>query len=100
MQAVAAIETLNGTELGGRRLLVREDREDRDLKGEGDAPAAPRAPRAPRAAAGGRGAPSAGRGAGRGRGAGPPAQGGESSGLQVGVAEGPCKTAWCMCRLN
>lgn len=31
-QAVTAINTLNGTELGGRTILVREDREDRDVK--------------------------------------------------------------------
>ena len=31
-QAVQAVNTLNGTELGGRKLLVREDREDRDVK--------------------------------------------------------------------
>ncbi|KFM25395.1 putative RNA-binding protein, partial [Auxenochlorella protothecoides] len=28
-EAVAAISTLNGTDLGGRTILVREDREDR-----------------------------------------------------------------------
>lgn len=32
MQAVQAVNTLNGTELGGRKILVREDREDRDVK--------------------------------------------------------------------
>jgi len=32
-QAVCAIETLHDTELDGRRLTVREDREDKDLKG-------------------------------------------------------------------
>ncbi|KAL6774211.1 GBP1 [Auxenochlorella protothecoides x Auxenochlorella symbiontica] len=31
-EAVAAISTLNGTDLGGRTILVREDREDRDVK--------------------------------------------------------------------
>lgn len=31
-QAVAAVNTLNGTDLGGRNMLVREDREDRDVK--------------------------------------------------------------------
>ena len=29
---MTAINTLNGTELGGRTILVREDREDRDVK--------------------------------------------------------------------
>ncbi len=32
MQAVRAVETLNGTDLGGRKILVREDREDKDVK--------------------------------------------------------------------
>ena len=32
MQAVAAVQTFNGTELAGRKILVREDREDRDVK--------------------------------------------------------------------
>lgn len=31
-EALAAINTLNGVELGGRTILVREDREDRDVK--------------------------------------------------------------------
>lgn len=31
-QAVLAVNTLNGTDLGGRNMLVREDREDRDVK--------------------------------------------------------------------
>ena len=34
-QAVGAIEKLHDTELDGRRLTVREDREDKDLKGAG-----------------------------------------------------------------
>lgn len=29
---MAAVNTLNGTDLGGRNMLVREDREDRDVK--------------------------------------------------------------------
>lgn len=32
VQAVRAVETLNGTDLGGRKILVREDREDKDVK--------------------------------------------------------------------
>ena len=32
MQAVTAVQTFNGTELAGRKILVREDREDRDVK--------------------------------------------------------------------
>ena len=27
-----AVETLNGVDLGGRKILVREDREDKDVK--------------------------------------------------------------------
>ena len=32
-EAVMAINTLNGTDLDGRPITVREDREDRDIKG-------------------------------------------------------------------
>ena len=32
VQAVSAVQTFNGTELAGRKILVREDREDRDVK--------------------------------------------------------------------
>ncbi len=32
IQAVRAVETLNGVDLGGRKILVREDREDKDVK--------------------------------------------------------------------
>lgn len=31
-EAVRAVESLNGTDLGGRAILVREDREDKDVK--------------------------------------------------------------------
>ncbi len=95
-QAATAINTLNGVEMSGRRLLVREDREDRDLKhvaggDENGASPAPRAPRPPRAAgapggrgtAGGRGAGGRGAGGRGGRGSAPPERSGESSGLQV-----------------
>jgi hypothetical protein len=68
------VNSLNGTELGGRRIAVREDREDRDVKqfveGEEGAAAAPR-PRSTR-----------GRGRGRGRGPRAPIEG-EPSGFQV-----------------
>jgi len=37
-EAVYAIETLHDAELDGRRLTVREDREDKDLKGLGAGP--------------------------------------------------------------
>lgn len=39
-EALTAINTLNGVELGGRTILVREDREDRDVKQVGGAAAA------------------------------------------------------------
>ena len=32
MQAVSAVNTFNGTDLAGRKIMVREDREDRDVK--------------------------------------------------------------------
>lgn len=82
LQALHAIQTLNGSELGGRRILVREDREDRDVKqADGAAAEAPRAPRPARGA--GRGAANGGRGGRGGRGG---ENAGESSGLQVGAA--------------
>lgn len=31
-EAVAAVNTFNGTDLAGRKIMVREDREDRDVK--------------------------------------------------------------------
>lgn len=31
-QAVAAVNIFNGEEIAGRKILVREDREDRDVK--------------------------------------------------------------------
>lgn len=70
-EAIAAVNTLNGTDLGGRRIAVREDREDRDVKQfiEGEEGAAPR--RSTR-----------GRGRGRGRAPRPPVEG-EPSGFQV-----------------
>lgn len=57
-EAVAAINSLNGVDLGGRPLIVREDREDRDVKmlGQGGFDA--------------RGKGRGGRGGGRGRGRG------------------------------
>ena len=32
LQAVAAVNAFNGEEMAGRKILVREDREDRDVK--------------------------------------------------------------------
>lgn len=80
------MQTLNGADLGGRKIMVREDREDRDVKGyaasTGEAPT--------RSGRGG-----AGRGRGRGRAAGsPPQREGESSGLQVVVQGIPWKYTW------
>mmetsp|Transcript_23335 Transcript_23335/g.69320 ORF Transcript_23335/g.69320 Transcript_23335/m.69320 type:complete len:136 (+) Transcript_23335:458-865(+) len=70
---------MNGSDLGGRPLLVREDREDRDVKQAEGGVQAPRAPRAPR---GGR--------AGRG----PAERTGESSGLQIVVQGIPWAYTW------
>ncbi|KAK9811555.1 hypothetical protein WJX72_005817 [[Myrmecia] bisecta] len=103
-EAVKAVNTFNGSELAGRKILVREDREDRDVKqfneengivgGGGRRPrqARPARTREGREEEGrgeGQGGRSRGRGRGRGRG---PARGveeeeatGISSGLQVVV---------------
>lgn len=80
-EAISAVQTLNGAELAGRRISVREDREDRDVKqfieGEGDG------------GTGGAGhevAPRPARGRGRGRGrATRPVVEGDPSGFQVCV---------------
>jgi RNA recognition motif-containing protein len=73
-EAIKAVNELNGTDLGGRRIAVREDREDRDVKqfieGEGGENGT-RPPRRGR-----------GRGRGRGRSERPPIEG-EPSGFQV-----------------
>ncbi|KAG1681128.1 hypothetical protein FOA52_015570 [Chlamydomonas sp. UWO 241] len=98
-EALDAINTQNGTDLGGRPILVREDREDRDVKQFSDEPRPPREPRAPRAArGGGRGDGGRGRGDGGGRGGRgngpPPEQAGESSGLQIVVQGIPWSYTW------
>jgi hypothetical protein len=74
-QAIAAVNQLNGADLGGRRISVREDREDRDVKQftEGEEGTGS----APRRGGGGR--------RGRGRGPRPPVEG-EPSGFQVSKA--------------
>jgi RNA recognition motif-containing protein len=106
-EAVQAVQTLNGVELGGRKILVREDREDRDVKqynrdngleGEGQRQPRPRRDRRARGGRdgdgeeGGRGGGRDGGGRGRGRGRGDYQQqmqqqqsSGQSSGLQVVV---------------
>lgn len=92
-EAVAAVNTLNGTDLGGRKVLVREDREDRDVKqyNRDNGIERERPPRAPRPE-GGRGRAPNGESGGRGRGRGPPpVKEGHSSGLQVVVQGIPWK---------
>ncbi|KAI8468345.1 MAG: G-strand telomere binding protein 1 [Monoraphidium minutum] len=97
-EAIAAVNTLNGVDLGGRNISVREDREDRDVKqaaGEDGVPIE-RPPRPPRGERG-RGAGGAGgeRGRGRGRGRGPPPViEGEPSGFQIVVQGLPWKFTW------
>lgn len=92
-EALQAINTLNGADLAGRRILVREDREDRDVKPPG-APAGP--PAGTRSGRGGRGAGRGGAAGGRGagRGAGAAERTGESSGLQVVVRGIPWSYTW------
>jgi RNA recognition motif-containing protein len=81
-EAIKAVNELNGTDLGGRRIAVREDREDRDVKqfieGEGGENGS-RPPRRGR-----------GRGRGRGRSERPPIEG-EPSGFQVCIQGIPWK---------
>lgn len=83
-EAIAAVNQLNGADLGGRRISVREDREDRDVKqfteGEEGGGSAPR-----RGGGGGR--------RGRGRGPRPPVEG-EPSGFQICVQGIPWKYTW------
>lgn len=100
---MAAINALNGTELGGRTILVREDREDRDVKQYNEENGI--TPPATRGRGGG------GRGGGRGRGGrggggaptaapAPPAEEGaaapatESTGTQVVVHGLPWSYTW------
>ncbi|KAI8472980.1 MAG: hypothetical protein J3K34DRAFT_453710 [Monoraphidium minutum] len=96
-EAIAAVNTLNGVDLGGRRISVREDREDRDVKqAAGEAGVAfERPPR--RGRGGGReggGREGGGeRGRGRGRGPRPPIEG-EPSGFQIVVQGIPWKFTW------
>jgi len=112
-EAIAAVNTLNGSEIDGRKIMVREDREDRDVKapgggpaaggrgegrggrgrGEGRGPRPDRADRPPRERGEGGGGRGEG-GRGRGRGPPPPRPEGESSGLQVVVQGIPWKFTW------
>eukprot|EP01024_Parvocaulis_polyphysoides_P022643 TRINITY_DN20_c0_g1_i1.p3 TRINITY_DN20_c0_g1~~TRINITY_DN20_c0_g1_i1.p3 ORF type:complete len:222 (-),score=55.25 TRINITY_DN20_c0_g1_i1:1579-2244(-) len=81
-EAVKAVQDMNGKEIAGRNVLVREDREDRDLKDPND----------PGRGVGGGG----GRGRGRGRGGrgGGRMGGGRGSGLQVVVHGLPWRYTW------
>jgi len=73
-EAIKAVNELNGTELGGRRIAVREDREDRDVKQFVEGEGGENGTRPPRR--------GRGRGRGRGRSERPPIEG-EPSGFQV-----------------
>ncbi len=81
VQAVEAVNAFNGEEIAGRKILVREDREDRDVKQYNKENGIER-PNTRRPKRGGRGANGAGRGDQGGRG-GPPQEVHQSSGLQA-----------------
>ncbi|KAK9822639.1 hypothetical protein WJX81_002257 [Elliptochloris bilobata] len=89
-QAVAAVNKYNGQELAGRKMLVREDREDRDVKQYNrengiERPEGTRPPRRPRRSEGGPSAQQPAEGRPPKREGGPPERQGESSGLQIVV---------------
>jgi RNA recognition motif-containing protein len=79
-EAIKAVQELNGTELGGRRIAVREDREDRDVKQFIEGEGGENGSRPPRR----------GRGRGRGRSERPVIEG-EPSGFQVCIQGIPWK---------
>ncbi len=81
MQAVEAVNAFNGEEIAGRKILVREDREDRDVKQYNKENGIER-PNTRRPKRGGRGANGTARGDQGGRG-GPPQEAHQSSGLQA-----------------
>jgi len=94
-EALAAINAQNGVDLGGRRMLVREDREDRDVKAATGDEGAPRErpERGTRSGrTGGRGARTPGRG--RGPRAERPERVENSSGLQIVVQGIPWSYTW------
>jgi RNA recognition motif-containing protein len=97
-EAVNAINAMNGTDLGGRTILVREDREDRDVKlyneenGIKPQPASS-ARGGGRGGGGGRGT-RGGRGGRGGRGSEAAAPAGECSGTQVVVHGLPWSYTW------
>eukprot|EP01024_Parvocaulis_polyphysoides_P041498 TRINITY_DN38049_c0_g1_i2.p1 TRINITY_DN38049_c0_g1~~TRINITY_DN38049_c0_g1_i2.p1 ORF type:complete len:225 (-),score=51.18 TRINITY_DN38049_c0_g1_i2:761-1387(-) len=78
-EAVAAVTEMNGVEIAGRNVIVREDREDRDLRDAGGPDDRPRDP-------------PAGRGRGRGRMGGGRGRG--PAGSQIVVHGLPFKFAW------
>ena len=81
---MAAVNAFNGEEMAGRKILVREDREDRDVKqyNKENGIERPNTRRPKRGGRGGAGANSTGRGDPGGRGAGPQ-ETHQSSGLQA-----------------
>jgi hypothetical protein len=98
------VNTFNGTELAGRKILVREDREDRDVKQfnrENGIEGTPPPPRPQRTRAGGAKRPG-GRPPREQDGAEPaaaPEEPGESSGLQVRRRIG-VQTSYCLCQIG
>lgn len=84
-EAIKAVNELNGTELGGRRIAVREDREDRDVKQFVEGEGGENGTRPPRR--------GRGRGRGRGRSERPPIEG-EPSGFQVCIQGIPWSYTW------
>ena len=84
MQAVEAVNAFNGEEIAGRKILVREDREDRDVKqyNKENGIERPNTRRPKRGGRGGGGANGTGRGDQGGRGA-APQETHQSSGLQA-----------------
>jgi len=90
MQAVTAINTISGTELGGRTILVREDREDRDVKLYNEENGIV----APSSRGRGRGRGAGGRGDRSGGAGGEEAPSGESTGTQVVVHGLPWSFTW------
>jgi len=66
-EAKKATDALTNSDLGGRKIFLREDREEKGF-GQGDKPAGPRAPRGDGESRGGRGGRGRGGRGGRGRG--------------------------------
>ena len=96
VQAVEAVNAFNGEEIAGRKILVREDREDRDVKQYNKENGIER-PNTRRPKRGGRGANGTARGDQGGRGA--PPQETQSSGLQASPQLQTCfkSHGWLLC---